>query len=81
MLKEIYEQPRIIKRLIKNYINDGEINIDDKIINDINKSDRIYILAAGTSMHASLIGKRMLEKLSNKFVEVHIASEFAYEKT
>ena len=80
MLKEIYEQPKIIKRIIKNYINDGEIGIDNKIINDINESDRIYILAAGTSMHAGLIGKRMLEKLANKFVEVHIASEFAYEK-
>ena len=80
MLKEIYEQPKIIKRLIENYIYDDEINIDEKIINDINESDRIYILAAGTSMHAGLIGKRMLEILSNKFVEVHIASEFAYEK-
>jgi glucosamine--fructose-6-phosphate aminotransferase (isomerizing) len=80
MLKEIYEQPRIIKRLIENYIDNGEIKIDEKIINDINESDRIYVLAAGTSMHASLIGKRILENLSNKFVEVHIASEFAYEK-
>ena len=80
MLKEIYEQPKIINRLIKKYIKEDEIVIDKKIINDINESDRIYILAAGTSMHAGLIGKRMLEKLSNKFVEVHIASEFAYEK-
>ena len=31
-------------------------------------------------MHAGLIGKRILENLANKFVEVHIASEFAYEK-
>ena len=80
MLKEIYEQPKIIKRLVKNYLIGDQINIDEKIINDINKSDRIYILAAGTSMHAGLIGKRILENLANKFVEVHIASEFAHEK-
>ena len=80
MLKEIYEQPKIIKRLVDNYLIKDEIDIDENIINDINNSDRIYILAAGTSMHAGLIGKRMIEKLSNKCVEVHIASEFAYEK-
>ena len=79
MLKEIYEQPKIIKRIVENYITDDVINIDDRIIKDINESDRIYILAAGTSMHAGLIGKRILEILANKFVEVHIASEFAYE--
>ena len=81
MLKEIYEQPKIIDRIVKNYIINDEIIIDDKIIKDINESDRIYILAAGTSMHAGLIGKRILENLANKFVEVHIASEFAYENT
>ena len=79
MIKEIFEQPEIIKRLVNNYISDDEIIIDQKIISDINNSDRIYILAAGTSMHAGLIGKRMLEKISKKYVEVHIASEFAYE--
>ena len=80
MLKEILEQPKIIKKIAENFINNNDILIDNEIINDINESDKIYILAAGTSMHAGLIGKRILEKLSNKYVEVHIASEFAYEK-
>ena len=43
------------------------------------KSDKIYILGAGTSMHASMIGKRMFEKFQIKMCEVFIASEFAYE--
>lgn len=38
------------------------------------------MLAAGTSMHASLVGKQLFERLSHKPVEVHIASEFAYQK-
>ena len=79
MLKEIYEQPKIIKKIANNYLENNEIKIDDQIINDIEESDKIYILAAGTSMHASMIGKRMFEKISNKDCEVFIASEFAYD--
>jgi glucosamine--fructose-6-phosphate aminotransferase (isomerizing) len=46
----------------------------------IKDADRLYILAAGTSMHAGLIGKQLFEKLCEIPVEVHIASEFAYQK-
>lgn len=40
--------------------------------------DRIYIIAAGTSYHAGLLGKQFIEKLANIPVEVHVASEFSY---
>jgi len=79
MLKEIYEQPKIIKKIANNYLENNEIKIDHQIIKDIEESDKIYLLAAGTSMHASMIGKRMFEKISNKDCEVFIASEFAYD--
>lgn len=43
-------------------------------------SDRIYIVGAGTSYHAGLVGKKQLETLTGIPTEVHVASEFAYEK-
>lgn len=78
MLKEIYEQPSVIRRIIQNYYNNDVLLIDDKIISDLKAADRIYILAAGTSMHAGHIAKVLFEELANIATEVHIASEFAY---
>ncbi|MBE0700479.1 MAG: glutamine--fructose-6-phosphate transaminase (isomerizing), partial [Acholeplasmataceae bacterium] len=78
MLKEINEQPAIIRKISSQYFKEGVIAISDDIRNAINTCDRIYILAAGTSMHAGLIGKVLFEKQINLPVEVHIASEFAY---
>ncbi|QWB95432.1 glutamine--fructose-6-phosphate transaminase (isomerizing) [Mycoplasmatota bacterium] len=78
MLKEIYEQPSVIRRIVSKYVFDDLPKIDKQIINQMKQSDRIYILAAGTSMHAGYVGKRMVEEITNMPVEVHIASEFAY---
>jgi len=78
MMKEIEEQPHVIRSLLGYYISSSESHIDPKIIEDIKASDRIYMIAAGTSMHAGMLGKRMFESLAHKPVEVHIASEFAY---
>ena len=78
MLKEIEEQPSVIRQIIQTYEINGEINVDDVIVSDMKASDRIYIIAAGTSMHAGMLGKRYLEKLAGIPAEVHIASEFAY---
>ncbi len=78
MLKEINEQPGVMRKIMQNYYSDGENIIDSKILSDIHKATRIYILAAGTSYHAGLVGKNLLEKVANKPTEVHIASEFVY---
>ncbi len=78
MLKEIHEQPTVIRRIMKEYIHDSSININESLLNDLKESSRIYILAAGTSMHAGIVGKKIIESLIKKPVEVHIASEFAY---
>src|SRR5690606_26231636 len=51
---------------------------NESLLDDLNQSSRIYILAAGTSMHAGIVGKKIIESLIKKPVEVHIASEFAY---
>ncbi len=78
MLKEIYEQPSVIRRIISRYLLDEKDEIDEHIAQQIELSNRLYILAAGTSMHAGYIGKFLFEKYAHKPAEVHIASEFAY---
>ncbi|PLR80082.1 glutamine--fructose-6-phosphate transaminase (isomerizing) [Bacillus canaveralius] len=79
MLKEIDEQPLVIRRIVQKYQNEqGALTIDPEIINAMNETDRIYIIAAGTSYHAGLVGKQFIEKIANVPVEVHISSEFGY---
>jgi glucosamine--fructose-6-phosphate aminotransferase (isomerizing) len=79
MLKEIDEQPLVMRKIIQKYQNDnGELTIDQEIISAMNDADRIYIIAAGTSYHAGLVGKQFIEKLAKIPVEVHISSEFGY---
>lgn len=82
MLKEIYEQPRALADTIGPRIREesGEIyledlNIDEEKIKEINK---ITIVACGTSWHASLVGKFLIESIARIPVEVDIASEFRY---
>lgn len=79
MLKEIDEQPAVIRKIIQQYQNEsGQLVIDQDIVEAVDQSDRVYIIAAGTSYHAGLVGKQLIEKIAQIPVEVHIASEFAY---
>ncbi len=79
MLKEIDEQPFVIRNIIQKYQNeDGSIRLDDDIRDAMKQSDRIYVIAAGTSYHAGLVGQQLIEKIAKRPVEVHIASEFLY---
>ncbi|WP_153722799.1 glutamine--fructose-6-phosphate transaminase (isomerizing) [Sporosarcina cascadiensis] len=79
MLKEMDEQPTVIRKIVDAYSNEsGRLAIDPKILQVIQKSDRLYIIAAGTSYHAGLVGKQYFEKLAGIPVEVHISSEFGY---
>lgn len=79
MLKEIDEQPIVLRKIIQEYQGEkGGFAIDASIRKAMKNADRIYIVAAGTSFHAGLAGKVLLEKLANIPVEVHVASEFSY---
>ncbi len=78
MLKEIDEQPYVIRKILKQYRTKGAFNIDEKLIRNIKKCDRIHIIAAGTSYHAGLVGKQLLESIALIPTEIHIASEFVY---
>ena len=81
MLKEIDEQPNVMRKLSKKYLDEnGTPVIDEKLLDVMKNSDRIYIVGAGTSYHAGLVGKKQLETLTGIPTEVHVASEFAYEK-
>ncbi|MGS4044276.1 glutamine--fructose-6-phosphate transaminase (isomerizing) [Staphylococcus pseudintermedius] len=79
MLKEIHEQPAVMRRIIQEYQDDqGELKIDPEIVKDVKEADRIYIIAAGTSYHAGLVGKEYIEKWPGIPTEVHVSSEFVY---
>lgn len=79
MLKEIDEQPFVMRKIIQEYQNESDqIKLDEGVRNAMKACDRVYIIAAGTSYHAGLIGKEMLEKVAEVPTEVHIASEFSY---
>ncbi len=79
MLKEMDEQPTVIRKIIQAYEGDnGDLTIDTEILEALRAADRLYIIAAGTSYHAGLIGKQYFEKMAGIPVEVHISSEFGY---
>ncbi|PJN90743.1 glutamine--fructose-6-phosphate transaminase (isomerizing) [Bacillus sp. mrc49] len=79
MLKEVDEQPAVIRKIIQAYQNEeGKLAIDYNITEAVSEADRIYIIACGTSYHAGLIGKQFLENMAQIPVEVHVASEFTY---
>lgn len=81
MLKEVDEQPAVLRRLVQEYMDEnGEPQVDEKLLNAMKQADHLYIVGAGTSYHAGLVGARIFEKLCQIPTSVHISSEFAYEQ-
>ncbi|HFI0135597.1 TPA: glutamine--fructose-6-phosphate transaminase (isomerizing) [Streptococcus suis] len=79
MLKEIDEQPTVMRKLISTYADaDGKMAVDPAIVKAVQEADRIYILAAGTSYNAGFASKNMIESLTDTPVELGVASEWAY---
>lgn len=79
MLKEIDEQPTVMRKLISTYANEnGKLTVDPAIVKSVQEADRIYILAAGTSYNAGFASKSMIETLTDTPVELGIASEWGY---
>ena len=84
MLKEIFEQPRTLRASMKGRLHpelgtvklSGVIDNRDRLL----QADRFVICACGTSWHAGLIGKYIIEELTRKPVEVEYSSEFRYRK-
>ena len=81
MLKEINEQPLVLKNTVNAYIKNALPEFDFPVIDSVGeKIDAIKIIACGTAMHAGLIGKSVIEKLTGIPVSVEIASEFRYSE-
>jgi glucosamine--fructose-6-phosphate aminotransferase (isomerizing) len=80
MIKEIHEQPKAIRNTYAGHISAVELEIALNISQDID-FDNILILACGTSYHAALIGKQVIQRLIQVPVAVEIASEFNYSDT
>src|SRR5699024_10154897 len=80
MIKEIDEQPAVLRRLVQEYQNDQhEFEIDTDLTDDLLNSERVYVIAAGTSYNAGWASKAIMEKVAKIPTEVHLASEFAYD--
>ena len=81
MSKEIYEQPKGVEdTLLRRLDENGRIKLDDIKITkeDLDKINKIYIVACGTAYHAGLVGKYAIEKFAKIPVIADIASEFRY---
>ena len=76
MLKEIYDQPKALENCLRGRVKDGRIKLS--IDFPPNEVERIVIVACGTSWHAALVGKYLLENVTNIPVEVDYASEYRY---
>ncbi len=86
MLKEIYEQPGVVRACLESYFDSDwlyadhqhspvRFNLPDEFYNDL---QHIQIVACGTSWHAGLVGKYLLEQLAEVPTQVQYASEFRY---
>lgn len=84
MLKEINEQPRAIRETLAGRIKEDKTDVIlDKISltkEDLDKINRVYIVACGTAYHAGLVGKMAIEGIARIPVEIEFASEFRYKK-
>ena len=82
MLKEIHEQPKVVRDTINSVVKDGkidfsEIGLDDEAMKNINQ---IYIVACGSAYHVGMAVQYVIEDLTSISVRVELASEFRYRK-
>ncbi|HMO51338.1 MAG TPA: glutamine--fructose-6-phosphate transaminase (isomerizing) [Kiritimatiellia bacterium] len=80
MLKEIHEQPRVLRNLLSRHTANGRVALDLTGFDDayFRNLQRIMIVSCGTACHAGIYGKLLIEHLSSIAVEVDLASEFRY---
>lgn len=80
MLKEVHEQPRVLRHLLSEHIVDGQVKMNLSGLDDdyFKKLSRIMIVSCGTACHAGMYGKLLIEHMSGIAVEIDLASEFRY---
>ena len=79
MLKEIHEQPEVIKNTVSPFLKNGLESLNDNMP-DFGKYNKIDIIGCGSAYHAGLIGKSLIEKYADIPVNVYVASEYRYKK-
>lgn len=84
MLKEIHEQPDVIRNILSGKLHSNsepitlnEVKLDKEKLKDLN---RIQVIACGTSLHAAMVGKYIIEELCSIAVDVEASSEYIYRK-
>lgn len=76
MLKEIYDEPEVLKTIISKYVVDNKL----EGLPDLKRYKSVTIVACGSAWHAGLIGKYLIEKYLRVPVSVELASEFKYKQ-
>ena len=82
MLKEVFEQPRVLEDVFRGRIDFQNYSLHSDTLENISKLGikRVTIVASGTSYHSGLLGKYYLEELSGIPTDVVVATEFKYKK-
>jgi glucosamine--fructose-6-phosphate aminotransferase (isomerizing) len=82
MLKEIFEQPQVVRDTLKGRVSldSGKICLDEIEISSelFKKTEKVVIIACGTSYHAGLVGKYLIEAIARIPVDIEFASEYRY---
>jgi len=80
MLKEIFEQPKALRETLRGRMLDGEIQLSELQMTpeQVSAIERVFIIACGTSYHAGLVAKTLIEQWARIPVEVDVSSEFRY---
>lgn len=79
MMKEIHEQPKVVRDTLHSALKDGKITLEipDDVLENV---EQLYIVACGSAYHAGMVGQYVIEDLAGVPVRVELASEFRYRK-
>ncbi len=82
MLKEIHEQPKVIRDTINSVVTDGRVHFDSVSLTDeeMQEIEQVYIVACGSAYHVGMDLQYVIEALTSLQVRVELASEFRYRK-
>ena len=80
MLKEIHEQPKVVRDTINSVLKDGNINFESLTDEEMQNIQQVYIIACGSAYHVGMAAQYVLEKLTSLSVRVELASEFRYRE-
>ena len=82
MMKEIHEQPKVIRDTINSVVTDGKVHFDSVNLTDeeMQQIQQIYIVACGSAYHVGVASQYVIEELTSLQVRVELASEFRYRK-